>query len=133
MLSFFGTRLPHLGWSLSALLVACGGGQVEPPDDDDGGPSTQDPASSSGDTTSDNPTGDATSDATSDATDDTGDPGTGDTGGTDACLGPDGCFSCPPNDPDELLNACSDATCEPFANKDRLPLLNADGTLPPLP
>lgn len=39
-----------------------------------------------------------------------------------------------PKEPVELLNACSDATCEPFANtKERLPLLNADGSRPPLP
>lgn len=39
-----------------------------------------------------------------------------------------------PKDPVEILNACSDATCEPFANtKERLPLLKDDGSLPPLP
>lgn len=39
-----------------------------------------------------------------------------------------------PQEPVELLNACSDASCEPFANTpERLPLLEADGSLPPLP
>jgi len=39
-----------------------------------------------------------------------------------------------PKEPVELLNACSDASCEPFANTpERLPLLEADGSLPPLP
>ena len=39
-----------------------------------------------------------------------------------------------PKEPVELLNACSDASCEPFANTvERLPLLQQDGTLPPLP
>lgn len=39
-----------------------------------------------------------------------------------------------PQDPVEILNACSDATCEPFINsRERLPLLKDDGSLPPLP
>lgn len=34
----------------------------------------------------------------------------------------------------ELLNACTDAACDPFPNTpERLPLLEADGSLPPLP
>ena len=61
-----------------------------------------------------------------------GDP-TASTGGVD-CDGPNGCYNCKPTTPVQVLNACTDASCEPFANtKERLPLLNADGTLPPLP
>jgi hypothetical protein len=62
-----------------------------------------------------------------------GDPGDGD-GDGDECLGPDGCFACEPTSSIELTNACTDATCEPFENTtDRLPLLERDGSLPPLP
>lgn len=46
--------------------------------------------------------------------------------------GANNCFNCP-KAPVEWLNRCSDSTCEPFANKDRLPLLKADGTVPALP
>ena len=50
------------------------------------------------------------------------------------CDGPNGCYNCKPTTPVQVLNACTDASCEPFANtKERLPLLNEDGTLPPLP
>lgn len=72
------------------------------------------------------PTGDSTGE------EDTGTATNDPTGGE--CVGPNGCFSCPPTKSEELLNACSDATCEPFANtKERLPKLDDDGTLPPLP
>lgn len=54
--------------------------------------------------------------------------------GAAACEGPNGCFDCVPSKSVELLNACGDASCEPFANTvERLPLLEPDGTLPPLP
>jgi hypothetical protein len=47
--------------------------------------------------------------------------------------GADGCFNCP-EEPNEFLNRCVDgADCEPFDNAARLPLLEADGSLPPLP
>lgn len=49
-------------------------------------------------------------------------------------LGADGCFNCPTDkNVKQWLNRCVDADCEPFANKDRLPLLNADGSRPALP
>lgn len=85
------------------LLLACAGEEAKPPDDDVGD---------------------------GDIDDDT-DTGT-DTGGE--CLGADGCFDCEPTNAIELSNACTDATCEPFANtSERLPLLEGDGSLPPLP
>lgn len=50
------------------------------------------------------------------------------------CLGPGGCYDCAPGNGEQVLNRCTDATCEPFANTvDRLPLIGADGTLPPIP
>lgn len=50
------------------------------------------------------------------------------------CEGPDGCYGCAPTTPTQVLNACTDATCEPFPNTpERLPLLEADGALPPIP
>lgn len=59
--------------------------------------------------------------------------GTGETG-DDECVGDQGCFSCEPATSVELLNACTDAGCQPFQNTpERLPLLEPDGSLPPLP
>jgi len=49
-------------------------------------------------------------------------------------LGADGCFNCPKNGQvAQWLNRCVDSDCEPFPNKDRLPLLKADGSVPALP
>ena len=49
-------------------------------------------------------------------------------------LGEDGCFNCPKNgEAEQWLNRCADSDCEPFDNAARLPLLNADGSLPDLP
>ncbi|MEZ4453111.1 MAG: hypothetical protein R3B09_26860 [Nannocystaceae bacterium] len=91
--------------ALTAALSACSGGQVEP--------TASDTAGSGSATTTDGDT---------------------ETTGDDACLAPEGCFACPPETPEQLLNACSDASCEPFVNdRTRLPLLNEDGSLPPLP
>lgn len=48
-------------------------------------------------------------------------------------LGEDGCFNCPENgQTEQFLNRCLDTDCEPFDN-DRLPQLEADGSLPDLP
>lgn len=66
---------------------------------------------------------------------DTGPGATGSTGTVDDS-GSDGTEPCveEPTDPVGLLNQCTDATCEPFANTpERLPRLAADGSLPPLP
>jgi hypothetical protein len=50
------------------------------------------------------------------------------------CVAPEGCFRCAPTTSDEFLDRCTTASCEPFVNDStRLPLLRADGTLPPLP
>jgi len=69
---------------------------------------------------------------------DAGGAGAGGAPATPACtlpeLGADGCFNCPKNGQvAQWLNRCSDADCEPFPNKDRLPLLKADGSVPALP
>lgn len=50
-----------------------------------------------------------------------------------SCDGPGGCYACPPTTQDQFLNACTDAAFAVFDNAARLPLLNADGSLPPLP
>lgn len=52
---------------------------------------------------------------------------------SEACYTDDGCYDCIPIDEITYLNACSDSACTPFDNRTRLPLLNGDGTLPPLP
>lgn len=84
-------------------------------------PTTTDPTATTSGTTTDDPSAGSS-----------GDP-TATTGGVD-CDGPNGCYNCKPTTPVQVLNACTDASCEPFANtKERLPLLNQDGTLPPLP
>ena len=96
---------------LFALVVVtgCPGGEEQPPvadgDDTDTEPSSD--TSSGGGSADDTETGP-------------------DTGG-EQCVEE-------PTDPVGLLNGCTDATCEPFANTpERLPRLEADGTLPPLP
>src|SRR5687767_8787707 len=62
---------------------------------------------------------------TDDGDDDPGDgDGDGDAGDGDGdgCVGQDGCFACEPTNSAEFLNACSDASCEPFDNSQaRLP------------
>ncbi len=100
-------RLRTMLCGLIVMVFACTGEEATPPTDDDVG-------DGDGDTT----------EGTDDATE------TGD----DECLGADGCFACEPTNSIELSNACTDATCEPFANTtERLPLLERDGSLPPLP
>lgn len=117
-------------WMIGALALGlgCGGAQVEPPGDDSasqGAESTTGPGATTGATEA------ASATEVSPTTDDTA--GATDTG-ADACEGPGGCFDCAPKQPLEFLNACTDATCAPFENtKKRLPLLNDDGTRPPLP
>ena len=49
-----------------------------------------------------------------------------------ACVGPEGCFSCEPEQTEEFLNACTDGSCFGFDNVARLPRYN-NGNLPPLP
>ena len=106
-------------------LGGCNSEQVEPPST-----ATESEPVTTGETGSE--TGDVPT------TGETG-PGEGSSGessetGVAACEGPNGCFDCVPTKSVELLNACGDASCEPFANTvDRLPLLKPDGTLPALP
>lgn len=51
-----------------------------------------------------------------------------------ACRGPSGCWSCEPTELAHFLDGCTDSSCEPFpVTTARLPLLRADGSLPPLP
>lgn len=107
--------------SSSLLLLSLGAfagcpGEEEQPPVADGGSDTG-PGSETGDPTGSTGPVDATVDDTA---------GDTDTGG-ESCVEE-------PTEPVEILNGCTDATCEPFANTpERLPLLNADGTLPPLP
>lgn len=61
----------------------------------------------------------------------TGGGGTGGAGG--GCVGPDGCFSCPPEKPVEFLNACTDVLCVPYDNTQLQGLLQEDGSVPPVP
>ncbi len=112
-------------WFITVALLgsACGGGgQAQPPGDeetDTGAGGTDDDGSSS-EGSSGEPTG--------------GEATEGEPTGGDECVGPEGCFACPPTKPAELLNACTDATCAPFPNTvERLPLIGPDGKLPPLP
>ena len=117
------------------LVGACSNEQVQPPGDDTDDPATSaTPTSNTTDpgTTTEDPTGTSTSEGST--TDEPTDPPTSTTGDPAECETPEGCWSCPPTTHKQHLNACSDATCEPFPNtKDRLPLLEDDGTLPPLP
>jgi hypothetical protein len=51
----------------------------------------------------------------------------------DPCISDGGCYDCPPVAVPHFLNQCTESHCAPFDNKGRLPRLNSDGTLPPLP
>jgi hypothetical protein len=53
--------------------------------------------------------------------------------GSDSGSGDDSCFKGEPKETVQFLNQCTDSECEPFDNAERLPLLEADGKLPPLP
>lgn len=57
--------------------------------------------------------------------------GSGTSGGGGSCASGGGCYACTPTNTQELLNACTDATCVPFDNS-RCTHLSADGGLPPL-
>lgn len=43
------------------------------------------------------------------------------------------CFGCAPVKPQDFQNACTEASCAPFDDAERLTKLTADGGLPPLP
>lgn len=118
--------------AVALVLLACSRDQDTPPQDDTGTSAvdaTSNTNPSTLDTTLTDPTGDVTSTG-GDATDPTGDSGTT----SEGCLGPEGCFACDPENNAQLLNHCTDSVCEPFVNTpERLPLLGADGSLPPIP
>jgi len=138
-----------------ASLAACGDDVEETPPD--GGTPLRDLGADAGDTDGGTPTdlgvdantpvdaGDVDGGAPVDGGDvdggapvDAGDVDGGapiDAGAPDAgsCLGTGGCWSCAPTTQVQFLNACTGAGCSPFDNRARLPLLNPDGTLPPLP
>lgn len=50
-----------------------------------------------------------------------------------ACEGPNGCYACEPERPEELLNACTEAACLPYDNTQLEGLLLEGGGLPPAP
>jgi len=49
-----------------------------------------------------------------------------------SCLGPGGCYACPPTNDEQLASLCTDSICIPFDNA-RVTLLTPDGRLRPLP
>ncbi|MBC8067114.1 MAG: hypothetical protein IAG13_02175 [Deltaproteobacteria bacterium] len=105
---------------LALVLLGCPRDQDAPPQDDT--------STGSADTTQTNPN---TLDST--VTDPTSEGNDSGTTGSE-CLGADGCYACDPEDSVQLLNHCTDADCEPFANTPtRLPLLGRDGSLPAIP
>jgi len=113
---------------LLACLFAfssCGDdGEATPTDDDDDA------------VVDDSTAGDGTTEG-SGPDDATGTTGPSETEGTDEDSGTGGpddeCFAGIPETPEQLFNQCTDAACEPFDNSARLPLLNDDGSLPPIP
>jgi hypothetical protein len=101
--------------SIPVLALACSGGDENPQPGGGGSTSTTSQTTTqSGSTTSDTQSGSTTTT-------------------TSSTTGAGGCFSGTPTTNDELLDACNGLTCQAFDNKGRLPLLHADGTLPPLP
>lgn len=60
--------------------------------------------------------------------------GASESGTGDGCLGAEGCYACEPIESEQLLDYCTDANCEPFADTpERLSLLLPDGSRPPTP
>lgn len=115
--------------SMLVLALACGRDEDTPPSNDTG-TTTDDPTDPTDPTTSGPDT--MTSTSTTADTSGTGDESS--TGDIEECLGPDGCWSCDPQTPEQVLNHCTASECEPFPNtQERLPLLGDDGALPPIP
>ena len=113
-----------------AIAAACSRDQDEPPEQgtDDTGNADDTGPSEGTDTGDDTTPGTSGIDSSGDGSDDNGSES-----GTN-CEGPDDCYACTPSEPTQFLNACTDAECEPFPNtQERLPLIGADGTLPPIP
>jgi hypothetical protein len=112
-------------------VLACGRDQDAPPEDDT---TTGAPSDSSGPepSTTTPTTTTVGSDSTGVVDDSSGGSDSGTTG--EGCMGPDGCYDCEPTQSEQLLNHCTDASCEPFPNTpERLPLIGRDGSLPAIP
>jgi hypothetical protein len=52
---------------------------------------------------------------------------------SDTCIGPSGCYACPPATDLQYESACTNAICRPFDNKKRLSHLLPEAGLSPLP
>ncbi|MBC8072165.1 MAG: hypothetical protein IAG13_27845 [Deltaproteobacteria bacterium] len=113
---------------LALMLLGCPRDQDTPPQIDT--------SNGDADATNTDPSTLDTMDPTSDGSGDLDTTAASSDSGTtgNECLGADGCYACNPEDSVQLLNHCTDADCEPFANtQKRLPRLEADGSLPPIP
>lgn len=106
-------------------LTGCPGEEEEPPTADEGG--TSSPTTTAPTTTP------STSESDTEPTTVTDTEGEAESDTEPSECEAEGCWSCPREQPEHFLNACTNAACEPFDNAARLPLLNDDGTLPPLP
>lgn len=123
-------RLIHFALLL-ATLTGCPGEEEQPPTADETGGSTGGPTTTAPTTTPSTSESETEPTTTTPTTTDTEGETESDTENPDCEA--EGCWSCPLEQPEHFLNACTDASCEPFDNAKRLPLLNDDGTLPPLP
>lgn len=105
------------------LGIACGREQEEPLGNESGDETSQPPVGTSDD-------GEGTTVSTMEPDSSGGDS----TGPGEDCEGPEGCYDCAPTTPVQVLDACTDATCSAFPiTVERLPLLERDGGLPPIP
>jgi hypothetical protein len=116
---------------LALVLLGCARDQDAPPQDDTGSGGV-DTTGNTNPTTLDTTVTDPTSDGSGDPDTTAGSSESGTTG--EQCLGAQGCYACDPENGVQLLNHCTDASCEPFPNTvERLPLLERDGSLPAIP
>lgn len=111
-------------------IAACPRDQDTPPENDTG-------TSNASNDTSGTATLTTTTSPTTQGTEESGPVDTSggeSTTGEVVCLGPMDCWNCDAVAPEQLLNHCTNADCEPFENTpERLPLLERDGSLPPIP
>ena len=117
----WGVAFAALASLSSVLVVGCESvNSAEPPTSTDAGATPADAGNPQADATTP-AQGDASADASSDA-------------GTDAArdAGEPDCYAQPATSA-QILNQCTSRGCTPFDNRARLPLLAADGGLPPLP
>jgi hypothetical protein len=114
--------------ALAFGVLGCARDQDAPPQEETKGADGSGTDPNTLDTTVTDPTSDGSGDPVTTAS--------GNESGTtgNECLGAEGCYACDPAHNVQLLDHCTDADCEPFANTpERLPLLDADGSLPPIP